>query len=420
LKSAGKEALLQSACQAFFDAMIATTRDPYGYPRLDISIADTLVELHCDSLLLLGIVAETASDYRFDAETVAARIPDPLMRDHAYEIIIADQCQKEHEYLFVQDLVNKIKDGDTRGKALSELAEAFARDGDITEAIKARNKIPTDYWKMLTDSKLAPIQAKSGDVSGAIQRAMNISSDTPAATQTWKSVALESVVRAVADKGNYAIALETAGKLKGALSKDQALIIVLKAQAKKGDTAAATKTCGLLVDPTYKASGDVEIARALCRAGNRAEGLKVAASVATRIEQIKSESDRKDALSSLAVIQASAGDSAGALAVVGQIQDDNDRWNATIKVLDAAMAQRDRAGADAAIKQLEALAATEQPGRYYRRAEVASRKLELGETTSASSTIAAIANRDDRIAASSAAIMYTLKRAAEGSKLTGK
>jgi RNA polymerase sigma factor (sigma-70 family) len=114
------------------------------------------------------------------------------------------------------------------GKAttLCFVAQAQAKAGDVTEAFRTANTIPTDQAMDNALAGIAPAQAEAGDLKGALETLARIRNETS------KAAALEDIAQVLARAGHEKDALALAAKQTSPAVKARALLGVILGKTK--------------------------------------------------------------------------------------------------------------------------------------------------------------------------------------------
>jgi hypothetical protein len=116
-----------------------------------------------------------------------------------------------------------------KASTLSFIAREQAEAGDVKEALRTANTIPTDQAMDDALAGIAPAQAEAGDVKGALETVARIRDEAS------KAAALEDLARVLARAGHEKVALALAAQPTSPAVKARALlgVIVGKTEAKR-------------------------------------------------------------------------------------------------------------------------------------------------------------------------------------------
>jgi len=169
-------------------------------------------------------------------------------------------------------------------------------------AVEEARKVGDGLDKNVLFSNIALLQARAGDFQDAFETAHSL-------PEPERSLALESVARAQAEKGDVAAAMTTAGAIKDVRSRADALSEAAVAQARAGDFRTAVATVKMIEDSPSSSGlrGFLLIAHFQNRAGDKAGAARTLREAAVWIilkmrEGQRSDAHRRFAISSLASI----------------------------------------------------------------------------------------------------------------------
>ena len=313
-----------------------------------------------------------------------------------------------------------IRDEEGRARALSGIAVAQARAGDhpgaqesFTQAIKVANTIAKTVWVMppasadaqqsqaLSDIALA--LAKAGDVEQAIELAQTIKGG-------WRDGALSGIAVARAKAGDLPQALAIMQTIDEQIIRHsvRAMSAIAKAQARAGDRPEAHKSFARAIKFVNTIIGKesawrlsevaealVHIAEAQARAGDRA-GAQESFTQAINVAQTITDEFRRDmTLSDIAVARAKVGDVPQALAMMQTITDTliigpHQSVLAMVAIAEAQARAGDRAGARESFAQAIKIAQTmtDEGWRDQVLSDIVEAQVRAGEDTAQALTLA--------------------------------
>ena len=265
-----------------------------------------------------------------------------------------DRAAAAETFRLARLAATSIQDEKDLSKALSAIAQAQARAGDIKGALQTVASLPSENSRAVALITIAEAQAKGGDRAGAaetfrlalqaaatiqdapnkfyafgeIAQAQAKSGDRAGAAETFrlalqaattiqdevtKSGILYSIAVAQARAGDGKGALQTAGTIPNKGLQALALPIIPQSQAQAGDMKGALETLAAM--PTeYKPGILLGIAYAQAKAGDVQGALQTA-------DAIQSGRSKSEARGVIAQMQATAGDVHGALRTAAAIED---------------------------------------------------------------------------------------------------
>jgi serine protease Do len=258
-------------------------------------------------------------------------------------------------------------------------AQLLAASGDAQAARAAAKTITDEYARTDMLARAVASQASAGD-SETVVRALERLEDGGILDPEEQDRAFRKIASALAEAGDFAVAIASARRIDGASDRASALRELGVAQAEAGDRQAAGRSLSEALaaaqridDAWWRTWALEKIAAAQAKAGEFAAALATA-------RQIDDASDRASALRELGVAQAESGDRQAAArslseALGAALRIDDARWRASaLGKLGVAQAKAG-AGPAAARSFSEALAAA---GRIDDASKLASALRELG------------------------------------------
>ena len=211
---------------------------------------------------------------------------------------LGDKQKAKALYDCAQTTAWAIGDEPTRNKALAEIAPVPARYGDLDSAREAAREVPDTAMKATAMSNIA--NSMSGNLAftrSLLKEALGQARD---ADQEQRDELISKIVLAMAETGDFGVALNTAAELQEPWFKADVQAEIAVLQARRGDYDAALRTTqGIEIEWSQaKAEKDVAITRA--RAGELTAALKIANGIRVAPQQVK-------ALSGIAIEQSIAG-----------------------------------------------------------------------------------------------------------------
>jgi RNA polymerase sigma factor (sigma-70 family) len=113
-----------------------------------------------------------------------------------------------------------------KAATLRRIAREQAKAGDIKEAFRTANNIPTDEEMDIALAGIAPVQAEAGDRNAALETVARIRDET------WKAVALQGVAEKLVQTGHEKDAVDLAAKQASPVHKAYVLLGVVLGKAK--------------------------------------------------------------------------------------------------------------------------------------------------------------------------------------------
>jgi RNA polymerase sigma factor (sigma-70 family) len=293
-----------------------------------------------------GEALAAARDIPDGAERVPVLVRIALAQGRAGDRDAADKTLRQ-----ARDVADAVKD-DRKFMAFREIAEAYARLGDLKAALRTAGALGEESARDQLLLLVAGQRASAGDLAGAREV-------VAAMTTSHKDDALAAIAGAQARAGDVKAALETADRLRHQpLSRAGALEEIALAQAKAGDRAAAARSLQEALDlevATLAGDDQKNAARARltvvrARIGDVRGALGAAATLPG------SEADRDDVVRQIALEQARAGDTKGALQTIEAIKDLSRRARALTELAAARAEAGDREGAEATLEKASEVA----------------------------------------------------------------
>jgi RNA polymerase sigma factor (sigma-70 family) len=277
-------------------------------------------------------------------EPPAERVP-VLVRVALAQARAGDRDGARKTLQLARDAADAVKD-DRVTMAFREIAEAYARLGDLEAALRTAAGLDQEVAREQVLFLVASQQASAGDLPGARKVLAAMTTDQ-------KDSALAAIARAQARAGDVNAALETADRLRHQpLSRADALEAIALAQAKAGHRDAAARSLqealqlevATLAGDDQKDAARARGAVARARIGDVRGALDAAAALPGR------DADRDDVVRQIALEQARAGDTKAALQTLETIKDPARRARA---LTDLAAARAEAADGQAAAASLE-------------------------------------------------------------------
>ena len=296
---------------------------------------------------------------------VVRGLPDDYNRAAALSRLAEAQA-RAGEVADAKDIAREISDSGISASAFSGIAQAQAEVGDIAGAMDTARGISDGDALAWAFGGIAKAQARAGDIAGATETARGISNDDRRAS------AFSGIAQAQAEVGDIAGAMDTARGISDSRSRGYAFMGIALAQAEADDIAGAMDTARgisysharlsafILISNAQAGAGDIAIAGAMdtargisdsddrawafvdvARARARAGDISGAKEIARGIEGFQ----RAFAFSSIARAQAEAGDIAGAKDTARGISDSGDHESAFSGIAEAQAEAGDISGA---------------------------------------------------------------------------
>jgi len=166
---------------------------------------------------------------------------------------------------------------------------------------------------VLANQPISVVAAEDSDLIALLHRASNVAMKIE---EPWKrSSALQAIATAQRNAGDIPGALQTALAIPEPGIRSNALVDVVGIQSIKGAISNALTTLKLIDETTARQNALAYVALGYAKTGNLEEALKVAAEIPTNYAA------HQDALTSIAKVQAAAGDLRGALVTVADVMD---------------------------------------------------------------------------------------------------
>jgi hypothetical protein len=209
-----------------------------------------------DTLRLARRAADRSTDHRGGLNTTSL------------EHIAIAQARALGDIAGAQQTADLIASASDKSYALKEIAEAQAKAGDFTAALKTANCIIPDgtysNWRGGTLAGIAEAQAEAGDVAGAFKTAELIQNEY------YRKSGVGRIVHGQAKGRDIVGALKTADLIHDTDDKSSALLGIVDVQAESGDIAGAFKTADLIIGTDEKSGALSYIASAQAKAGDAA------------------------------------------------------------------------------------------------------------------------------------------------------
>jgi len=246
---------------------------------------------------------------------------DPYLRDAALRGVAGAQAEAGR-FDDALETASLIADAYLKASAWRQIAVAQARAGDratsgklldkVLEAVGAFKNVPSSRVDALIAT--AEAQARIGDASGALKTA-GLIGDLRGKAEALRAIALVQV-----KDRDIMGALETAAAIADVRAQAEALRGIAAVRAEAGDREGALQTASAIKDPRLMAGalGKIAVAAAVARdrTGSR-DVLKQALDVAMTVPV---EGEKADALGGIALAHVEAGDVAGALKTAAMIE----------------------------------------------------------------------------------------------------
>ncbi len=227
-----------------------------------------------------------------------------------------------------------------RQDSLGEVAELWARSGDLETAFQTAAGIQNEGMKGQAQSKILGVQADTGDIAGAKTTADRLRSD-------FKNGALNRIASAQAKSGDIMGAIKTAANIQDVETKNYAQGAIAEAQAKAGDIVGAQKSANSMQEGVHKEIVKEHIANAQIKAGEIVGAQKTA-------DSIQAAGIRNHLRFQIGQLQAESGDIAGAQATAGSVLAGDLKDILQSKIGHAQIAAGDIAGAQEIANGLQA------------------------------------------------------------------
>ncbi len=212
----------------------------------------------------------------------------------------------QHRLKIASGLVSRSGDFDQFWfyEALVTIARIQAEKGDLIGALKTAKSIPDAAGRSRATARVAAVQAARGDIEGALETARRIE------VAYGDLEAMVAIAAARATAGDFPAALELAGEIARAYGDFSGLVAIAVRQAGRGQVADSLATAAGIDNPHSRTQALAGIADALVRRGQVPEALEVAG-------RIPAAGDRAAAVRAIAVVLTERGRTAEALEVAG-------------------------------------------------------------------------------------------------------
>jgi tetratricopeptide (TPR) repeat protein len=261
--------------------------------------------------LKLIAIAQARTGRFADAFRTLATVED---KDGSFEQIAACQVQAG-DIEGALETVCQIEDKIWRHLAVKSLAEQHARAGAFSAALNATERMDSGLGqKAETLAMIAGLQASAGDLHGAL-RAARIALDVALGirSEPYRAMGVVSAVSALAKAGDLLAAFENAARIEKYYYRAKAMASIAGAMAESQDFEGALNVANQILLEDVQAGALASIQAVRARTQGYESARSVLAQVAERLERFQSDrTDKSNALTSIALAQAEAGDFSGA------------------------------------------------------------------------------------------------------------